>query len=782
MGRKISKLSHLAGLRARLLLLVLVAIIPALGLILYSAAQQRQLVTSNIQNQTLELARFVSEDQSNLIDQTHQLLAALAYYSDMSGDASARCAAYFSFMLEQGSQYANLGVAQPNGDISCSAIPVKPSVNIANLDFFQRTLKTGQFTVGNYAIDQITGQVGVNFGYPIFDTNGRVQSVVFATVNLDGLNRIIANARLYTDTSMMLINRQGVVLLRTPDPQHWSGRSVPDLTLIKSMLGHGEGTLDTIDLDGTRRLFAFTPLQIASNNDMVLSIGVDKNSAFAQANQIMLNNLIGLGIVAILALTAAWLGGDWFVLRHVRALLKTTRALMEGDLNARTGLSYNQGELGQLAEVFDQMMERLGERENERKQAELTARLHHQDLSALNNITAAINTTLELPEIYNTLKDGLVGQMGIPGGVIYSYEESIGSLCLEATWGLPKRILNQLRQFPATAYHYHHVFRQKEVIFIPYLQEVEPYASCGLPGEKPEWAGYVCVPLITKGEIVGIIDLFNFSPASLSEDKIGVFKAIGQQAGSVIQNARLFEQIRDGRERMRILSHEVLEAQEVERRHISRELHDEIGQALTALKVNLQSIGKASNTINPQSSLEESISIIDRTINQVRALSLDLRPSLLDDLGVVSAIRWYVDRQAQRGGFKATFTSTPPEIHLSSDLETTCFRLVQEAITNVVRHAQADTVEIEIHQSKTDLELYILDDGVGFDVDATSERNASDASLGLVGMKERVELIGGILTIRSNILNGRGTEIKARFPLKHNFNYLERRTRKRELL
>src|SRR5262249_8826985 len=150
-------------------------------------------------------------------------------------------------------------------------------------------------------------------------------------------------------------------------------------------------------------------------------------------------------------------------------------------------------------------------------------------------------------------------------------------------------------------------------------------------------------------------------------------------------------------------------------------------------------------------------------LQQVRALSLDLRPSMLDDLGLAPALRWYLNRQAERAGFVVRFVAEPSEMRYPSEIETTCFRIAQESVTNIVRHAQAQLVLVKLEQSATELCLLIRDDGVGFDVGAARTRARRGASLGLLGMQERALLIGGQITIESGL--GRGTEVCARFPL-----------------
>ncbi len=220
---------------------------------------------------------------------------------------------------------------------------------------------------------------------------------------------------------------------------------------------------------------------------------------------------------------------------------------------------------------------------------------------------------------------------------------------------------------------------------------------------------------------------------------------------------------REYTERLKSLSQQLMKAQEVERRHIARELHDEIGQALTAVKINLQAILRNPDTAKLAARLEESIGTVERTLNQVRNLSLDLRPSILDDLGLVAALRWYLDRQAERAGFGAQFTAEAFEEPLAPELEITCFRIVQEALTNVVRHARARHVYVSLGRRNGELWLAVEDDGIGFDQSAARDRAVQGASLGLLGMQERVVLLGGRLDLDSTLM--RGTRIQVYFPL-----------------
>lgn len=242
----------------------------------------------------------------------------------------------------------------------------------------------------------------------------------------------------------------------------------------------------------------------------------------------------------------------------------------------------------------------------------------------------------------------------------------------------------------------------------------------------------------------------------------------------------LFQQVQVGRERLQHLSRRLVRAQEEERRRLARELHDEIGQALTATQLNLQVLLELQDPQELKARLEDSLLLVEQLLQQVRTLSLDLRPSMLDDLGLASALRWYLYRQAERAGFEVHYISELAEIRFPSEIETTCFRIAQESLTNIVRHARAQLVTLELHLLENCLHLIISDNGVGFDVAAARIRAAGGSSLGLLGMQERALLIGGQVIITS--APGKGTTLSAEFPLPDELGAtmaLERRTEPR---
>lgn len=253
---------------------------------------------------------------------------------------------------------------------------------------------------------------------------------------------------------------------------------------------------------------------------------------------------------------------------------------------------------------------------------------------------------------------------------------------------------------------------------------------------------------------------------STQNENLELFKASLKHAEQALRkNEEQYRELFEALEATRNYSRHVIRAHEAERSRISGELQDQVGQILTAIKMNLHSLRQESTAPDILNSIEKNIEVIDEAVDLVRDLSVDLRPLLLDDFGLVVALRWYLARQARNLGVPAELNtrSLNEDDRFSSELETACFRIVQEALRNVVKHARATCVSVMLERTGSDLILLIADDGVGFDVRGLRKGAAGTITLGLRGMEERVQAVGGSITIDS--APALGTEICARFPL-----------------
>ncbi|HET7262686.1 MAG TPA: PAS domain S-box protein [Casimicrobiaceae bacterium] len=211
--------------------------------------------------------------------------------------------------------------------------------------------------------------------------------------------------------------------------------------------------------------------------------------------------------------------------------------------------------------------------------------------------------------------------------------------------------------------------------------------------------------------------------------------------------------------RLKAMSRRAVEVQEAERRQLARELHDRVGQTLTALNINLNIVkGRAAAASDPVlvARLDDSLELVEATFEKIRDVMAELRPAVLDDYGLAAALRWYADQWGRRTGIAATVVGSDPQPRLAVALEETLFRCVQEALTNVARHARARRVVIALESSARSFSTSVSDDGVGFEASPPAGL-AHGSGFGLMFMRERVESAGGLLRIESSA--GQGTRI-----------------------
>jgi two-component system sensor histidine kinase UhpB len=222
--------------------------------------------------------------------------------------------------------------------------------------------------------------------------------------------------------------------------------------------------------------------------------------------------------------------------------------------------------------------------------------------------------------------------------------------------------------------------------------------------------------------------------------------------------------VEDYARRLASTSRQILRVQEQERRAIALELHDQIGQQLAALKINLFRIERGASDPSLAVRIGDCLEITETTLGQVRGLALELRPSVLDNLGLLPALEWYAQHQSERADCSIEVVAAALPERLDPDLVTAAFRIVQEAVNNAVRHGRARHIDITLEVVDDNLCIAVRDDGSGFDSRAKSQAAAREGeSLGLLGMRERCELVGGRFAIASQ--PGQGTEVRAELPL-----------------
>ncbi len=249
------------------------------------------------------------------------------------------------------------------------------------------------------------------------------------------------------------------------------------------------------------------------------------------------------------------------------------------------------------------------------------------------------------------------------------------------------------------------------------------------------------------------------------------------EMSSRVEKERLFEAVSQQRLQLRALNQKLTAVQEAERKQLARELHDEMGQALTAISINLSAIEQAlPPDYNPNISerLAEANLLTNQILERIQELSFNLRPTTLDDLGLVPTLHWYINLYAKRVNIETEFEVIDLEERLSPAIETALYRIVQEALTNVARHAEATKVRLLLRRREAVIVAYIEDDGQGFDVVNVLDREMPETGMGLVGMRERVILLGGKFNIQS--APQQGTQLSIEIPLEQENGHIKSST------
>jgi len=289
--------------------------------------------------------------------------------------------------------------------------------------------------------------------------------------------------------------------------------------------------------------------------------------------------------------------------------------------------------------------------------------------------------------------------------------------------------------------------------------DLEPSVSMDAESLGLEATSFLRVPLIMQEAFLGVLLLGGEGPDLFSSRNVDIAREVAEQLSVAVHNRRLFEAVSAAQIRLERLSHRLVEVQESERRHIALELHDEIGQVLTALNFTLD-FTDAALSPSDREKIDRARELVDMLTSMVRDLSLNLRPSMLDDLGLLPALIWFLDRYQRQTGIQVQFEPRDVQgLRFRTEVETTAYRVVQEALNNVARHARVETVNVIMWTDEEHLHLEVTDQGNGFDPRQVSEARPS---AGLSGMQERAALVGGDLSICAH--PGQGVTISVVLP------------------
>jgi two-component system, cell cycle sensor histidine kinase and response regulator CckA len=360
----------LSGLRGRLLLLLVLAVLPAFALTWYAGAENRRRQRDAVVADTVALARILANDQERVIAGTRQILSELAELPEVRARDLQRLRASFVVLRRLNPGYASFSLIDASGDVVMALPDPDRPVNFSDRPWFQRAMTARDFAVGDYQVGQLTGKRIIVAAFPVLDAAGRVASVIATAVDVTWLNQVAATAQLPSGAVLFLVDRHGLVLARYPETIGVLGEGLGERALSAEMQRGSEGTVEVTGEDGNSRVYAFTSVRGREETGLRLAVGIPRDRAYGAIDRLQLRSLLALALAMTLTLGVAWFAAEWFVLRRVASLLDATRRLAAGNPAARTQLPYGHGELGGLARAFDEMASALQAREAERAEVE----------------------------------------------------------------------------------------------------------------------------------------------------------------------------------------------------------------------------------------------------------------------------------------------------------------------------------------------------------------------------------------------------------------------------
>ncbi len=377
-------------------------------------------------------------------------------------------------------------------------------------------------------------------------------------------------------------------------------------------------------------------------------------------------------------------------------------------------------------------------------------------LRAINAVRSSITGSLELREILKEALDKVLEATQTQTGCIFLVDQMTRDLTLAACRGLPAEVSGEAQRYSGSDGLCGWVARTGKPRIVADLA-AEPELACR-PFESAGARSLIAVPLTSRQRVMGVMELADPQPARFNADDLDLLTTVGGAIGVAIENAWLCNNIR-------YYAQQVTRAQEQERARIARELHDDTIQSLVVLARRIEALARLNEESPPVETqqLRELQEITDDIIQGVRRFSRDLRPSTLDDLGLLPTLEGLAAHMTEKDGIVTEFYVTGERRRLAPETELVLFRIAQEALNNVKKHAEATRATVSIRFGEDMVELSVRDNGKGFALNASVEELAVTGHLGLIGMRERARLLGGHMNIQTQ--PGKGTKVTVTVPL-----------------
>jgi len=706
-----------APLATRLFLLVVAITIPvgsAMALLWWRAIDHSR--SALYAEQRVRVER-VARDLENLLSQSSWVLLRMAGRPAVRRLDPAACGEEMRHLSEYHVAYRGITLWSSSGAMICTSLssalaaPPKP-----DREAFDRGLNAGGLYLSDVFIGPISKRPLARLSYTVLGEDGRVVGLLAVPIRMEYFEELLATAVPDAHSTAAIVDSAGTYVARLPGGARWRGTKGADIAAVRMALSNQVHQANVEGADGIERSYVFATLAPAGWK--ILS-GVDTRWLLADLHRQMLRDMILFALALILSAGGAYAIGR-SITRPLGQLVSVTDAVASGDLAKRSPVE-GVREMALVALHLNRMLDSL--------QAEIARRrLSESNLAAAQRLTHLGSWHVDLVELQELGRN--------PQG----WSDETFRIFGYAPGSIEASLENFIRAV--------HPDDRPRVL--------DAFAAA-VRGESQ----YLLEHRIVRPD--GRERLVRESAERLVDDAGNPVKMVGTIL-DITDQRHAENRLRTANEQLRALSSRLLRAEESERLRISRGLHDQIGQELTALKIHLETLARFPDPASLPAKLEEAAVQAGETLERVRQISVDLRPPQLSALGVVPALRSHVERLGELTGLPIELTVEGRVSRFPPDVEIAAFRLVQEALTNVVRHAGATNARVEVRFAERELEVSVHDDGVGFDPKQLAQRRGTTSGLGLLGMEERVALAGGRLRFISR--PGSGCEVHAVFPQK----------------
>lgn len=748
------------GLTTKMTLMVVVgltALVVFFGWLGVSATQQ---TTARALQERIILARLIAAHMDYALGNVETLLQAAARHPHLRDWSEETTSVLRNTRLQSGTMFRQMMLLDDTHRVLAADPPVVSSdVLIAGLE---RRYET--FTVEGVLWNASPVIVAI---MPVRDESRQANLLLLAMLDLLALEIGVPHAVALGETAYLeIVDAQGRIVLST--------RPTQVLTLadhgesLAAMIREGKSLVancqschaTTWGVERATEVLAFAPMRRVSWGVVIRQTEAE---AFAPSRQLQ-GQIMLVGILSVVgAVVLVWLTTR-SVIAPVQNLTRAAQRIARGDLETPVQIARGD-EIGLLARAFDEMRARLQasiaeiqalNRDLDRRVQERT-----RELDALNAVAVAVAQPLHLPELLQQALAQVLRVTQAQAGAIFLLDEQTRALVLAAQCGTSEQAAYAMRELHLDDSACGGVIEKGHPVVAPDLGYYRSAAGrvLGQAGLR----GLVHVPLISRDVALGTMCVATVQPREYEPDELDLLMAIGSQIAVGIENARLYDELARREQLRGELLEKVITAQEDERKRIARDLHDDTSQSLSALIYSLEALEARCADATVRGALATMRQRVAQILDGIHKLIFDLRPSMLDHLGLCVALRWYAETHLQPLGMRVHLEEHGTNRRLPPQMETALFRVVQEAINNIAKHSGARNVRLNFDCSNGALRIEVEDDGIGFDVNEIAPATDLRRGLGLVGMQERVGLLGGKITVHS--YPGQGTHVAIYVPL-----------------